>query len=283
VDKGGGKMKKLLFAAMLLGMVIGVHGPALAQVSVSIGFPPPIEFAAPPEVIVLPGTYVYVVPDAPEDIFFYDGWWWRRWEDRWYRSRDYGSGWGYYRSVPNFYRRIPSDWRTEYREHRWGGQPWNYHPIPHQELQHNWQGWQKNKHWEKQQTWGVEGYKSGARSREAFKQKQHPEMQGEQQQKQMKQQRQPKQKHPEMQGEQQQKQMKQQHQPKQKHPEMQGEQQQKQMKQQHQPKQMKQQPQQQQQHPGAQHEQQPKQMKQQHQPQQQHPQHQQQGEPKEKQ
>jgi hypothetical protein len=152
-----------------LGLVIAVPVPTPARVDIVVDLPPPIVFAAPPEVIVIPETYIYVVPEIEEDIFFYDGWWWRPWQGRWYRSRDYSSGWVYYRSVPSFYVRIPSGWRTDYREHRWGGHQWNHQRIPYQQLQHNWRGWQKSRHWEKQQTWGVEGLKSRPQSHETVK------------------------------------------------------------------------------------------------------------------
>ena len=101
MDKGGNKMKKLLFGTMLLALVIVVPIPTMAAVDISIGIslPPPIVFAAPPEVIVIPETYVYVVPDIDVDIFFWGGWWWRPWEGRWYRSQYYDRGWGYYSSV----------------------------------------------------------------------------------------------------------------------------------------------------------------------------------------
>src|SRR5208337_1668 len=167
MDKEGNKMKRLLFGVMLLGLIIVVPLPTPAMGDIAVTLPPLIVFAAPPEVIVIPETYVYVVPEIEEDIFFYNGWWWRLWEGRWYRSRDYSSGWVYYRSVPSFYARIPSGWRTDYREHRWGGHEWNYQQIPYQQLQHNWRGWQKSRHWEKQETWGVEGLKSRPQSREA--------------------------------------------------------------------------------------------------------------------
>ena len=152
-------MKKLLFGTMLLALVIIVPIPTMARVNVnvSIALPPPIVFAAPPEVIVLPETYVYVVPDVDVDIFFYNGWWWRPWEGRWYRSRSYNSGWAYYKSVPSFYAGIPSGWRNDYRDHRWGGRQWNYQRIPHQQVQQNWNSWEKTRHWEKQGTWGVQG------------------------------------------------------------------------------------------------------------------------------
>jgi len=60
---------------------------AAVDIHISIPLPPPIVFPGPPELIVIPDTYVYVVPDIDADIFFGDGWWWRLWEGRWYRSR----------------------------------------------------------------------------------------------------------------------------------------------------------------------------------------------------
>jgi len=130
-------MKKLLFGAMLLALAISVPIPTMAGVAVQIGIPlpPPIAFPAPPEVVLLPHTGVYVAPDLAVDLFFFDGWWWRPWEGRWYRSRNYRSGWGHYNGVPSFYGRVPSGWRGEYREHRWNGQEWHYQRVSHPELQ----------------------------------------------------------------------------------------------------------------------------------------------------
>ena len=57
-------MKKLLFPAVLLVLVLVFPVPTMAEVDVgiSISLPPPIVFAAPPEVVVIPETYVYAVP-----------------------------------------------------------------------------------------------------------------------------------------------------------------------------------------------------------------------------
>jgi hypothetical protein len=164
--RGGYKMKKLLLGSVFLTLVFVFPVPTMAGVNVgiNIGLPPPIVFAKPPEMIVIPETYVYAVPDVPAEIYFYNGWWWRPWEGRWYRSRRYDSGWVYYKRVPSFYGRIPPGWRNDYRDHRWGGRPWNYQRIPHRQLQRNWSTWQKNRHWEKQQTWGVQGLKPRTQS-----------------------------------------------------------------------------------------------------------------------
>lgn len=160
-------MRKLLFRAMLLTLLFLFPVPTTAGVDVSISLPPLVVFSAPPSMVVIPETYVYVVPDADVEIFFYDGWWWRPWEGRWYRSRHYDSGWGYYQRVPSFYSRVPSGWRNDYRERRWGGRPWNYRPIPHRQVERNWSGWKKNRHWEKEQTWGVQGLRPRTQSKQS--------------------------------------------------------------------------------------------------------------------
>lgn len=135
--------------------------PAMAQagVSISIGLPPPIVFAGPPEVIVLPDTYyVYVVPGIDIDLFFWNGWWWRPWNGRWYRSRYYDRGWAYYRYVPSFYYDVDPGWRTYHKDHRWRGRQWYYERLSYDRLQRNWQRWRNDRHWDRRQAWGVQNY-----------------------------------------------------------------------------------------------------------------------------
>jgi hypothetical protein len=106
-NRGGSKMKKLLFGTMVLALVMVAPIPSMAGINISIGIPlpPPIIFRAPPEVIVIPDADdVYVIPDIDVDVFFWNGWWWRPWEGRWYRSRYYDRGWGYYDGIPSFYK-----------------------------------------------------------------------------------------------------------------------------------------------------------------------------------
>jgi hypothetical protein len=155
------EMKKLFFGTLLLALVIIVPIPTMARVdiNVNIGLPPPIVFAAPPDVIVMPDTNdVYVVPDIDVDMFFWNGWWWRLWEGRWYRSHYYNRGWGYYNNVPSFYFDVDPGWRGYYRDHNWYGHRWNYERIPYQRFQRNWKGWKNDRYWERKGTWGVQGY-----------------------------------------------------------------------------------------------------------------------------
>jgi hypothetical protein len=155
-------MKKLLFGAMLLALVIAVPFPTMAGIDIHIGIPlpPPIIFPAPPEVIVLPDTNdVYVAPDIDADLFFWNGWWWRPWEGRWYRSRYYNRGWVYYDDLPRFYFDVDPGWRGYYRDRNWRGHRWNHERIPDRRLRQNWKSWHDNRHWERKRTWGIQNYR----------------------------------------------------------------------------------------------------------------------------
>ena len=160
-------MKKPFFGLMRLAVAFGFIFPTMArsEVSVSVSLPPVIVFASSPEMAVFPDSDIYFVPGVEADLFFYEGWWWRPWEGRWYRSRDYRSGWAYYQSVPTFYRHIPYGWRNDYRDHRWQGHPWNYQRIPNQQVQTHWSGWEKSGHWKNQNIVGAPGPVSRPASR----------------------------------------------------------------------------------------------------------------------
>lgn len=161
-------MKKLILGTIFLLMGMAVVQPARAEVSVhiSVPLPPAIVFPLPPALVVIPETYVYVVPDIAEDIFFYGGWWWRPWDGRWYRSRNYSSGWVHYSRIPSFYSKVPPHWRDNYREHRWKGHEWDQQRIPYRKAQDNWRNWERKRHWETNNYWGVRGMQPRQQFRE---------------------------------------------------------------------------------------------------------------------
>ena len=183
-------MKKEFLGTLLLASIAAFPLPTMAEINVNIGIPAPpnirigipmpphIRFAEPPRLVVVPETYVYVAPDVEEEIFFSDGWWWRPWEGRWYRSRSYDSGWQHYRNTPSFYREVPNNWRNDYRERQWRGQQWNIQPIPHRQVQKNWKSWKTSRHWEKNQTWGVQDLQRQRESRHPSQREQHRESRG---------------------------------------------------------------------------------------------------------
>lgn len=154
-------MKKLLCGMIFLAMAIVVSIPSMAAISINIDvpLPPPIAFSAPPQVVAMPETSgVYVDPDIDADLYFWNGFWWRLWEGRWYRSAYYDRDWVYYDAVPNFYFNVDRHWRDYYRNRSWYGHQWNYQRVPAERVQQNWKSWQTKKTWGGQRTWGVQEY-----------------------------------------------------------------------------------------------------------------------------
>ena len=146
--------------------------PCLAQaqidIRISIPLPPPILFSAPPELVVLPETEVYVAPDYDQDLYFYQGFWWRFWLGRWYRSLYYDSGWEFYYGVPGWYGGVYPLWRDNYRNHMWGGQRWDYRPVHYADVRTNWKTWHDTGRY--QQQWGTAGsYHHGTEARRDYR------------------------------------------------------------------------------------------------------------------
>src|SRR4030042_4221786 len=109
-------MKKIL---ILLAIVLSISACAV-YTPVGDVYTPGREFNGPPDVVVMPDTDdVYFVPDINVDMFFWNGWWWRSNESRWYRSQYYDRCWAYYNDVPSFYYDVDPGWRGYYRDHNW--------------------------------------------------------------------------------------------------------------------------------------------------------------------
>jgi len=130
----------ILFAAV-------AAAPARAEVNVSIGIGiPPIVFSAPPVLVVIPGTYVYLAPDFDEDVFFYRGWWWRNHDRRWYRAKKLDGRWTHIRRdrTPSALVYLPPRYRDR-------------HPgldrLEHDRVRRDWQRWEKERHWDRNAAW----------------------------------------------------------------------------------------------------------------------------------
>jgi hypothetical protein len=165
-------MKK--FGVMLAIVMALFIVPCLAQaqidIRIGIPLPPPIVFSAPPLMVVLPETEVYVAPDYDQDLYFYQGFWWRPWGGRWYRSLNYDSGWEFYHGVPGWYGGVYPRWRDNYRNHMWGGQRWDYRSVPYGDVRTNWKSWQSSGYWRNQQNRGTAGsYRQEAETRRDFR------------------------------------------------------------------------------------------------------------------
>jgi hypothetical protein len=147
--------------AILLGMLFSLAGTrqaaAQVQVNVNIGPPPRYVIPAPPPVIVIPGTYVYAVPDIEVDILFYQGYWYRPHQGYWFRSRSYNGPWVYLAApqVPRVLIELPPDYRRP---------PPGYRRIPYGQFKKNRVAWDRQRYWERDREWR-EGWHRGPEGR----------------------------------------------------------------------------------------------------------------------
>jgi len=139
-------MKKLIVLATMLLLLLGFSGQSMAgiRIGVNIPLPPVFVFPAPPELVIVPSTYVYYCPDVDFDIFFYGGYWYRPYGGYWYRSASYGGPWVYIESAPSVLLGLPPNYRIITR----GGRR-----IHYGELHRNWRAWERDRYWE-HHNWG---------------------------------------------------------------------------------------------------------------------------------
>ncbi len=141
-------MKKFapIFLAMFFLLSMASSTVAGVNVGINIGIPfPAFVFSAGPSLVVIPGTYVYMVPDVDFDIFFYEGWWYRPWEGRWYRAPGYNGPWGYIESVPRILITLPPG----YAYWRGGGGP----RFSYGEVRDHWRAWERERYWDHDPGW----------------------------------------------------------------------------------------------------------------------------------
>ncbi len=136
----------MIVIAFMSLLFLGFSSQSMAGIHIGVSIPPPpvFVFSAPPEVVVIPGTYVYYCPDVDFDIFFYGGYWFRPYEGYWYRSVSYGGPWVYIERPPSVLVSLPHDYRIVTR---------GFRHIPYGELHRNWQVWQRDRYWE-HHNWG---------------------------------------------------------------------------------------------------------------------------------
>jgi hypothetical protein len=140
-------MKKAIFIAaafLLLAPGLSVQSEA-ARVDINIALPP-VVFSSPPPLVVIPGTYAYFAPGVDADVLFYQGYWYRPHEGRWFRARGYNGPWASVaiERVPPVLLELPPDYR-----HVWRERP----HIPYGDFNRNWKRWEKDRYWEKDRQW----------------------------------------------------------------------------------------------------------------------------------
>jgi len=132
----------------------GSATPPTPGPQVDVNAPPPAYvFPNPPEVAVIPGTYVYMVPDINVDILFYHGYWYRPYAGGWYFAPSYNGPWGYLDPVrvPRVLLQLPPNYRMV---------PPRYPRIPYGYLRRNWERWEHERYWHRNREWreGWRGY-----------------------------------------------------------------------------------------------------------------------------
>jgi hypothetical protein len=116
--------RKGLFVSTIVMVVASAGGfatPASAGVNVNINLgPPPIVAAEPPDLVMVPQTGVFFVPDRQLEVFFYGGYWWSLRGATWYRARAYNGPWGVIARphVPRALIYMPRDYRGRYERER---------------------------------------------------------------------------------------------------------------------------------------------------------------------
>ncbi len=140
------KMSLLIIGTMLL-ILTGLSTESYARVDINIGINIPFfRFSAPPELVVIPGTYVYYVPDAEVDILFYHGYWYRPYEGRWFRANSYNGPWRIIREryVPGVLIKLPLDYRNMAP---------GYRRVPYGQFKRNWKRWERDRYWDRDEYW----------------------------------------------------------------------------------------------------------------------------------
>ena len=85
----------------------------------------------PREVVMVPNSQVYFVPNLSFDLFFYNNYWWSQRGNNWYRSNNYNGPREIVeqRDVPAPVYRVPKDYRSRYDNQR---------HIPYGQWQNQW-------------------------------------------------------------------------------------------------------------------------------------------------
>ena len=115
--------------AALLGVTLGLMPPAARAatsvgVNIQVGDPyrgGEVVFVREPDVVVIPATRVYYVPDYDYDVYRYGSYWYFIDDGFWYRARSYRGPFVHvtFNSVPRAIRTVP----VNYRRHWKGGPP----------------------------------------------------------------------------------------------------------------------------------------------------------------
>lgn len=127
-------MYGLLCVAAVLSVLYIKEASARINFNINLNVGPPVmAVAEPPEVVLIPGSDVYFVPQGDIDVFFYDGYWWCPRGRHWYRASAYNGPWESIRrgTVPIQVSRVPlKTYRNTYSREQ---------HIPYGQFNNQWQ------------------------------------------------------------------------------------------------------------------------------------------------
>lgn len=180
----------LVFSGAILMTFCSFAATSRAEVNVNIGIgiplPPPLVIPVPPPILPIPRTSVYFAPTIDVDILFFGGYWYRPYQDHWFRARSYNGPWIFvepqripraiialppdYRHVPPGHRHIPygqfkknwNRWDRErywYRDHDWRSEYWRPHGKPPKYVDHGYQRGPQHDKWQDRGPYGPPGKK----------------------------------------------------------------------------------------------------------------------------
>jgi hypothetical protein len=112
-------MIKEIWLVVLLGTLIAFGGIKDSRAAVEdepIGkVLPPVKLHGPHPVVMIPGTYVYRIPEIDVSILFYEGYWYRPCDGNWFWAESNNGPWWYIEpfEVPMALIRLPPEYRQE--------------------------------------------------------------------------------------------------------------------------------------------------------------------------
>jgi len=129
------------------------------DINLKVPPPPPLLLPAPPLMVplplLIPGPAIYLAPEAPEDLIFHSGYWYRQREHMWFRAEVYNGQWS--RIPPGHVPKSLRDLPENLKDNAYG-QP----RIKHSELKRKWKQWDKEGKWKKKKGKGRKRANNGS-------------------------------------------------------------------------------------------------------------------------
>ena len=108
-------MSKLLVIGAAIAVNLVAAAPAQSQVHVSVNIgTPPAFVAAPPPLVVVPGSPVYYAPGYDYELFFYGGRYYTQFDGAWFWAPRPGARWVAVSAVPRPLLAVPVEYHGKH-------------------------------------------------------------------------------------------------------------------------------------------------------------------------